>query len=181
MKSKVITVSAISAGLVSICLALGIYIGFADVFALILSSVFVILPLYVKSYKGSLMAYLVGGVLGLIFGWFNFLYSFVFPAYFAFFGLFPIINAFLKDKKIKKYFLHIIGLLWCAAAFYGIFFYYTLVMGLDFANLPEKLSWLNDYIIYAVGVFSVIFYFIYDRFLTMIRTLIDRYLGKIIK
>ena len=127
------------------------------------------------------MAYLVGGTLGLIFGWFNFLYSFVFPAYFVFFGLFPIINSFLKDKKVKKYILHIVGLLWTAATFYGIFFYYTFVMGLDFANLPERLSWLNDYIIYAVGVLSVIFYFIYDRFLTVIRTLIDRYLGKIVK
>ncbi|MEG9429563.1 MAG: hypothetical protein VZQ61_01345 [Christensenellaceae bacterium] len=178
MKSRVITVSAISAGLVSICLALGVYVGFADVFALILSSVFVILPLYVKSYKGCVMTYLVGGTLGLIFGWFNFLYSFVFPAYFAFFGLFPIVNAFLKDKKLKKYILHIIGLLWCVAAFYGIFLYYTFVMGLDFANLPEKFSWLNDYAVYAVGVFSVIFYFIYDRFLTVVRALTDRYLGK---
>ena len=85
------------------------------------------------------------------------------------------------DKKVKKIILHTVGLLWCVAAFYGIFFYYTLVMGLDFANLPEQLSWLNDCLIYAVGVLGVIFYFIYDRFLTVIRALIDRYLGKIIK
>ena len=181
MNSKVITVSAISAGLVAISLAFGIYVGFADVFALILSSVFVILPLYVKSYKGCIMSYFAGGVLGLVFGWFNFVYSFVFPAYFAFFGLYPIISCFLKDKKVRKYVSIIIGLLWNIAAFYGLYFYYTAVMGLDFADLPDYLLWLNDYIVYAVGVLGLIFYFIYDRFIFVIRALIDRYLSKIIK
>lgn len=181
MKSRVITVSAISAGLVAVCLTVGIYLNFVDVFSLILSSAFVVLPLYLKSYKGSLMAYLVGGLLGLIFGWFNFVYSFVFPAYFAFFGIYPIINCFLKDKKVKRYISHLVGLVWCVATFYGIYFYYTMVMNLDFANLPDYLSWINDYIVYAVGVLGLIFYFIYDRFITIIRTLIDRYLGKIIK
>ena len=109
------------------------------------------------------------------------MYSFVFPAYFAFFGLYPIISCFLKDKKVKKFVSVIIGLLWNIAAFYGLYFYYTAVMGLNFADLPHYLSWLNDYILYAVGVFGLIFYFVYDRFIVVIRMLIDRYLGKIIK
>ena len=181
MKSKVITVSAISAGLVAICLAVGIYVGFADVFMLILSSVFVILPLYVDSYKGCLMAYLAGGILGLIFGWFNFISSFVFPSYFVFFGIYPIVGCFLREKMVKKYIRITAGLLWCVAAFYGIYFYYTFIMGLDFNDFPEYLAWINDYILYAVGVFAVVFYFVYDRFIILIRALIDRYLGKIIK
>ena len=181
MKSRIITVSAISAGLVAISLAIGIYLGFADVFALIISSVFVILPLYLKSYKGAILTYLVGGVLGLIFGWFNFLYSFVFPAYFAFFGIYPIVNCFLKEKNVKKYISIIVGLVWCVAAFYGIYFYYTLVMGLDFNDLPSYMEWISDFIVYAVGVFAVVFYFVYDRFLTVVKSIIDRYLGKIIK
>nr|MBO4518319.1 hypothetical protein [Clostridia bacterium] len=181
MKSRTITVSAISAGLVSISLAVGIYVGFFDVFALIIASVFVMLPLYVKSYKGCVLAYLAGGVLGLIFGWFNFVYSFVFPAYFAFFGIYPIVNCYLKDRKVKKYISHLIGLIWCVAIFYGIYFYYTMVMGLDFNDLPHYFQWINDYILYAVGVIGLIFYFLYDRFVFVVRTLIDRYLGKIIK
>ena len=181
MKSRAITVSAISAGLVAISLAVGIYLGFADVFALIISSVFVILPLYLKSYKGAILTYLAGGVLGLIFGWFNFLYSFVFPAYFAFFGIYPIVNCFLKEKNVKKYISIIVGLVWCVTAFYGIYFYYTKVMGLDFNDLPSYMEWIADYIVYAVGVFGVMFYFVYDRFLTVVKSIIDRYLGKIIK
>ena len=181
MKSRVITVSAISAGLVAVSLALGIYVSVIDVFALILSSAFVIMPLYIKSYKGAVLSYLVGGISGLIFGWFNFVYSFVFPAYFAFFGLYPIINCFLKEKKVKKYISHLIGIIWCVAAFYGIYFYYTLVMGLNFADLPHYLAWINDHIIYAVSVLGAVFYFIYDRFLTVIRALFDKYLDKIIR
>ena len=181
MKSRIVTVSATSAGLVAIALAMGVYVGFIDVFALIMSSVFVILPLYLKLYKGSLLSYLVGGILGLIIGWFNFVYSFVFPAYFAFFGLYPIINCFLKEKNVNKYLSHGIGVIWCVVAFYGLYFYYTLVMGLEFNDLPNYFAWISDYLIFAVGVFGAVFYFVYDRFLTVIKILIDRYLGKIIK
>lgn len=181
MKSRVITVSAISAGLIAVSLAVGIYVSFVDVFALILSSAFVIMPLYIKSYKGAVLSYIAGGVLGLVFGWFNFVYSFVFPAYFAFFGLYPIVNCFFKERKVKKYIAHIVGIIWCVAAFYGIYFYYTLIMGLDFADLPHYLAWINEYIIYAVGVFGAAFYFVYDRFLTVIRAIYAKYLDKMIR
>ena len=181
MKSRVVTVSAISAGLTAICLTLGIYVNVIDVFALILSSAFVILPLYVKSYKGCIMSYLAGGTLGLIFGQFNFLYSFIFPAYFVFFGIYPILSCFLREKKVKRYVYYIIGLIWCIAVFYGMYFYYTGIMGLDFNDIPNFLWWIKDYIIYAVGVIGAVFYFIYDRFILVIRIVIERYLGKTIK
>ncbi|MBO4251433.1 MAG: hypothetical protein J5911_02090 [Clostridia bacterium] len=181
MKSRVIAVSAISAGLVSVCLAIGIYFEPIDVLSLVLTSVFVILPLYLKSYKGAILSYLSGGILGLVFGWFNFLYSFVFPAYFAFFGLFPIIFCFLKEKKMNKYLFHAIGIVWTVAAFYGFYFYYTFVMGLNFFDLPDYLLWVKDYLLYFLGVLSVVFYFIYERSVFVARALMDRYLGKIIK
>lgn len=181
MKSRVITVSAISAGFVAICLALGVYVEFVDLFALVISSAFVILPLYVKSYKGCIMSYLAGGVLGIVFGRFNFLYSFVFPAYFAFFGLYPVISCFLRDKKLKKPLYYCIGAIWCVAAFYGLYFYYTRIMGLDFNDLPHFLLWMKDYAVYAVAVIALAFYFVYDRYVFLMRALIDRYLGKIIK
>ena len=181
MKSKIITISAISAGLVAICLALGIYVEFIDVFALIISSAFVIMPLYLNSFKGSVMAYLVGGILGLIFGWFNFLYSFVFPAYFIFFGLYPIFACYFRTKKLKKIVTISIGLIWCIAVFYGIFFYYTLVMGYDMSDIPLNLSWLKENILYFIGAFGVLFYFVYDRFIYVMFALINKYLGKIIK
>ena len=181
MKSRIITVSAISAGFIAICLAVGIYVEVVDLFSLVLTSVFVILPLYLKSYKGAILSYLAGGVLGLIIGWFNFVYSIVYPAYFAFFGLFPIVACFLKEKRINKFAYHAIGLIWCVAAIYGLYFYYTLVMGLDFENLPHYLIWIKDYLIYFIGVLGVAFYFVYERFVAVAKALIDRYMGKIIK
>lgn len=181
MKSRIITVSAIAAGLTAICLTVGVYVGFADIFALIISSVFVILPLYVKSYKGCIMSYLAGGVLGLLFGRFDFITTFVFPAYFAFFGIYPIVSCFFREKKLKRSVANIVGAIWCIAVFYGLYFYYTGIMGLDFSDLPEYFLWIKDYILYAVGVLGLCFYFVYDRFIYVIRALIDRYLGKIIK
>ena len=54
MKSKFIAISAVSASFVAIVLIVGAYISFFDVYALLLSSVFVILPLYFNTYKGCL-------------------------------------------------------------------------------------------------------------------------------
>ena len=93
----------------------------------------------------------------------------------------PICQRRTAGKKVKKYISHIIGLFWCVAVFYGIYFYYTLVMGLDFNDLPHYFAWISDYILYAVGVVGLVFYFVYDRFIYVVRTIIYRYLGKIIK
>ncbi len=180
MKSKVIAISAISAGLTAICLTVGIYIEMADMLALIIASSFVILPLYYKSYKGSVLASLAGGVIATVFGGFNFL-SLVIPSFFFFFGIYPILSCFLKGKGLKKPIYFLIGAIWCVAYFYGAYFYYTAVMGLTFADFPEWLNWLNDYILYFLGAFGIVFYFVYDRFVTVVRILTDKFLGRIIK
>lgn len=177
MKSKVLSLSAISAAFIALTLTVGAYLEIADLFAIVISSVFVLLPLYLSSYLGSTLAYLAGGVIAFLFSGFNIM-SIVFPSYFAFFGLYPIVRAKMTDKKTNKYLSLIIGLIWCVAAAYGIYFYYTAVIGGLFDGLPQ---WIMDYAIVFVGVVAVIFYFIYDRFITVIRTFIDRYLGKIVK
>ena len=46
MKSKVVTVSAISAALTAIALTLGAYIELVDLYAIVISSAFIILPTY---------------------------------------------------------------------------------------------------------------------------------------
>ena len=61
------------------------------------------------------------------------------------------------------------------------YFYYTFVMGLNFFDLPDYLLWVKDYLLYFLGVLSVVFYFIYERSVFVARALMDRYLGKIIK
>ena len=112
MKSKLITVSAISSALVAISLTIGAYFEVADLFSLVIASAFVIMPLYFNSKKASILTYLVGGVIALILSGFNFAYSLVFPSYFAFFGVFPILFNTLNEKKDITPLKVIIGLIW---------------------------------------------------------------------
>ena len=177
MKSKIISLSAVSAAFTAIALIVGAYFEFTDVFALVISSVFVILPIYLRSYKGSVLSYLVGGVIAFLCSGFNIL-SLVFPAYFLFFGVYPIVKNKMIEKKFNKYAGFIIGLIWFIIIAYGAYFYYTLIMHGVFDGLP---NWVNDYVLYVVAFVAVIFFIIYDRFVLVIKYLIDRYLGRIIK
>ncbi|MBQ8426349.1 MAG: hypothetical protein IJX16_01145, partial [Clostridia bacterium] len=114
MKSKVIALSAISSAIIAVLLTLGAYIELLDLFALVIASIFVILPLYYKSYLGSLLCYLSGGVLAFLCSGFNIL-SIVFPAYFCFVGLYPIIKCKMMDKSSNRILGLIIGAIWCVA------------------------------------------------------------------
>ena len=180
MKSKLITVSAISSALVAISLTVGAYFEVADLFSLVLASAFVTLPLYFNSKKATLLTYLAGGVIALIFSGFNFTYSLVFPAYFSFFGLFPIIFNIVGENKRKKPLIIVLGLIWTIAVFYGMYFYYTLVMGLDLTTLPSWMpTWIKDAILYLIGVLAVIFYLIYQRYVLVVKYFFQRYLDRI--
>lgn len=178
MRSKIISLSAISAGFIAIVLTLGSYIGVADISCIILSSVFVIMPLYLRSYKGALLTYLVGGTLGVLFSFSTILTSFVLPSYFIFFGVYPIVKSLLRDKQVNKYLAKTIGLIWCVITIYGVYFYYTLIMGFTLNDLPNVIA---DYILIFIAPISAIFFVIYDKFLIVSKMLLDKYLYKIIK
>ena len=177
MKSKVVALSAISASFVAIVLTLGAYIELVDLVAVVLSSIFVVLPLYYKSYVGSVLCYLVGGIIAFLISGFNIL-SVVFPAYFGFFGLFPIIKILMQEKGANPTLSFIIGLVWCVLAMYGIYFYYVLVMGEVFSGLP---LWVEEYLIYIVGLVGVVFYLIFNKYVEVGKTALDKYLSRILK
>ena len=178
MRSKIISLSAISAGFIAIVLTLGSYVGFADLSCIILSSVFVIMPLYLRSYKGAFLTYLVGGILGILFSFSTILTSFVLPSYFVFFGVYPIVKNLLRDKQVNKYLAKTIGLIWCVITIYGVYFYYTLIMGFNLNDLPKIVA---DYVLIFIAPFSAIFFVIYDKFLVVCKMLLDKYLYRIIK
>ena len=177
MKSKVIALSAISAALVTVFLTLGAYIEIIDLFAVVIASVFPMLPLYLKSYTGSILSFLAGGIIAFIFSGFNYL-SIVFPAYFGFLGLYAIIKCKLMDKNTNRVFSVVIGLIWCVLSFYGAYYFYVFVVNGVFDGLPEIVL---DYIVYFVGIIAVIFFFVFDRFILVIRIFLDKYLSRIIK
>ncbi len=177
MKSKLISISAVSAGFVAISLLLGAFIEMVDLFSVILASVFVLLPLYLKSYKACFLTYLSGGLIAFLCSGLN-VFSLVFPTYFAFFGVFPIVKCKLYEKHFNKYLTAIMGLVWFLIVAFGAYFYYTAFMGMALEGLPE---WVNNYILYFIGGLAVIFYFIYARFIFVIRIIIDVYMSRIIK
>lgn len=180
MKSKVLAISAISAAFVAIALTVGAYIDMADLFALVVASAFVILPLYYDSYKGCFLSFAAGGTLAFLFSLARF-NSIVFPSYFLFFGIYPVISNIARKKNFNKAVWKVIGVVWCVLFFYGAYFYYTGLLNLSLGDFPEWLSWLGDNILYFLAVFAVAFYFVYDRYVFVVKRFIDGYLGRIIK
>ena len=177
MKSKIISVSAISAGFVAIFLLIGAYFEIADIFTITISSVFVTLPLYFNSYKGSFLSFLAGGLIAFICSGFN-LISLVFPAYFAYFGIYPIIKCVLKDKIKNSFIRFLVGLIWFVIVAFLLYYYYTLFMGATFDGLP---NFIIKYVEIFIVLISVVFFVVYDKFLTVTRKVADYYLRKIVK
>lgn len=180
MKSKVIAISAISAGFVAIALTVGAYIEMADLFSLVVASAFLMLPLYYNSYKGAILSFLAGGVIAFLFSGFN-IFSIVFPAYFVFFGIYPILTVKIRSRKQRNTLWTVIGLIWCVLFFYGAYYYYTGVMKLNLNDFPEYLSFISDYIMYFIALIGAIFYFVFDRFIIVVKLFVDRYLKRIVK
>ena len=177
MKTNNLTLSAVSAAFVAIFLTVGAYVEFVDLISVLFASVFVLLPIYYRSYLGCFLTYLAGGVLAFILSQFNYL-SLVFPVYFGFFGLYPFLMCLAYDKGFNRLLFTVLCLIWCVAATYGTFFYYTLVMDNVLAGLPEIIT---DNVYYALFILGVILYFLFDRFVFSVRIIINRYLSKILK
>lgn len=177
MKTRVLTLSAISASFVALFLTLGAYIEFIDLIAVLFASIFVILPIYYNSYLGCFLTYLAGGALAFILAQFNFL-SLVFPLFFGFFGLYPFLMCLAADKKFNRILFIVLCLIWCIAVTYGTYFYYTLIMKNALEGLPDFII-NNIYIV--LFVLGFVIYFVFDRFVFSARILINRYLSKIIK
>ena len=116
-------------------------------------------------------------MIAFIFSGFNFLIVTV-PAYFVFFGVFPLVKNLMEEKNVNKYVRYLIGLVWCVLAVYGMFFFYKNVMSLDFSDLPV---FVKDNLVIVVGLLGVIFYVVYERFLTAFRRIIDELLKKVLK
>ncbi len=180
MRSKIIAISSIGAGLTAICLTLGAYIEAMDLIALVLSSVFVVMPLYFNDYRGAFLCFGVGGVVAFIFAGFN-IFSVVFPAYFLFFGIYPILRALSFEKRFNVILCKVVGLIWSVLVIYGIYYYYVYVMNINFNDLPSWASFITENITIFIGVFGVIFYFIYDRYVVVTKRVVDYYLYKAIK
>ena len=84
----------------------------------------------------------------------------------------------MKDKNFNKWAGYVIGLVWCVGMVYGLYFYYTAVMGFALLNLP---LWLANNIYIFVALFGILFFVLYERYVHFSRIVIDKQLGRIIK
>lgn len=190
MKSRVVALSAISAAFIALFLTLGAYIEFIDIISVIIASVFTLLPMYYKSRTGSFLAFLAGGLIAFLISGAN-IYSLVFPAYFAFFGLLPILNAIVKESgKIGKKLWLVIKLVWFLAVMFALLYYYTGIMGIPleytfsiFGQSIDLSGYQNIYYYFllAYGLISVVIFFVYDKFSTVAQVCVDKFLVRIIK
>lgn len=178
MKSKVLALSAISAGIIAILLTIGSIFNFADICVVIFTSLVIILPIYLKSYKGAFLSFLVGGVIALFTSIQYLSLSIVLPAYASFFGIYPIIRLLMMEKNVNKWIIFIVGTIWCIACFYGLYFYCLGIIGLSFEGVP---AFIQQYILLFIPPVAFIFYVVYDRFILVGKKLFDKYLPKIIK
>ncbi len=176
MKSKVISLSAISASFIAVSLIIGTYFELADLFMLVVASVFVLLPLYLKSYKGSFLAFLVGGIIAILISGFNF--TLIYPAYFGFFGIYPIIKMKMLEKRVRRVVNLLVGIVWFLVISYVCYYYYLFVLNGVLEGLPY---WLEKNLVYFVWLIAIVFYFFYDRFILVMKFYLDKYLSKIVK
>jgi len=177
MKSRLIALSAISSAMTAIILTLGAYIQLIDVFTIVAASIFVTLPLYYNSFKASLLTYLAGGVIAFMISGFNYL-SIVFPSYFLFFGVYPIVqHAFMQKGKTAKILGTILSMIWFIAIAFGLYFFYTGLIG-PLSDFPK---WILDNIYYFIPAFAIVFYLIFNRFILVLGRFTNQLLKRVIK
>lgn len=162
MKSKMVALSAISASFIAFFLSLGAYVEIFDMATVVIASFFVCLPLCKKWYSAGFFTYLAGGILAFLISGLNYL-SLVFPSYFLFFGIFPIVKKIMSDKNIKKWIYYLVGILWSVAICVGLYYYYTFFMGVQ---VTFTIEWLNNFAIPIVVLFGVMIFLLYSHFLT---------------
>ena len=177
MKSKIISISAVTSALIAIFLTFGVYVEVFDLWAVVIASMLVLMPLYYNSYLGAILSSVSGGVIALMLSGFN-VFSIVFPAFFGFFGFYPIFKMFFVLKNKNKVVKTIIGLIWCVVAIYGIYLYYTFVMQINDLDLPK---FLMENIYLVLLPVSVLFYFLFDKFVLVAKFTIDKYAKRVLK
>ena len=177
MSSKDIALSAISAAIVGIALTVGAYVEIIDICMLAIATIAVMLPLYKNLYWGSICAFFAGGLIGFFAGGMN-IQRFIYPAYFFFAGLYPVINALFVKWKLNKWLAHVIKLVWCFGAVYLIYWLSAVVWGLHFDyywNFVKENIW---YILIAV---SFVLYVLFDLCINQMQRFLSIYLTRIIK
>ena len=175
--SKIIALSAISAAITVVLLALGSFIEAIDIACVMIAGLAMMLPLSKKMYLGAFLSYVASALLILIIspGKWN-----VIVPYAVFFGLYPIGNAVQVRFKINRIIALIVKDAWFLLA---MFLYYKMLVFVtgydlltDFAFIPDEYS---KYI--APGLFAIgaVFFIFYDYVMMRMQRVVDYLVEKI--
>ena len=177
MNSRIVALSAVSAALAVVMLALGSYIEVVDIACVMIAGIAMMIPLSKESFAGALTAFAASAVLGAVIGGARL--SVILP-YAVFFGLYPIANAFQEKKKINRYIALIIKDIWFLAS---MFLYYRMLVLFsgydlfsDFSFLPET---LRAYLVPGLFVFGALFFIPFDMVMMRMQKVINYVIERI--
>lgn len=175
--SKLIALSAVSAAIAVVLLALGAFIEVLDISCIMIAGMATMLPLAKKSYLGAFLTYLASALLALILTGARFT---VIVPYVVFFGVYPIVNALQVKYKFNRIVVLVFKDVWFLGA---MFVYYKLLVALsgydllaDFSMIPEN---FRAYLIPALFVFGAIFFVFYDYVMIKFQRVVDYVVGKL--
>ena len=168
-KSHVIALSAVSAALSVIALALGTVFSVLDISMLMIASACIMLPLAKDSLKGAFLSYGATALLSLIFC-ITFKGYAVVALYALFFGLHPIINYLIEKKGLNKYLFFAIKAVWFIGACFLMFYVFSVI-----EPFPEAVQKFAPLIISVGGLLLFVIYdFTFIRLQKTLNAIIKR-------
>ena len=178
MKTRTLTLSALSAALATVVLILGtVFAEALDLFAVIVAPVILAMPLYINSIKGSLLATLAAGILALLLTGFN-IANFLYISYFSFFGFFPIVKYYVMTRRKNRILYYVICCTWCVLAIIGIYYFYTAFLGLGLdLIIPIK----PEVMPVILAGFGVLVFFLMDAYVFATQVFMFKLLSRILK
>lgn len=167
-RSKLIALCALSSAFALVCLMVGAYIPDMDLSGLFMASLCMMIPLSKESKMGGLLTYGATSVLSFFVTGMRL--QVVIP-FVMFFGLHPLVNYFIQEKKFNKIIFFIIKLVWFIGTLYLM--YYVLN---SFLGLSDKIVKIINIVIPVIGVIFFVFYdFCMMKFQRMINVIIRRF------
>ena len=151
-KSKMIALSAISAALAVLFLALGAVVPVFDYSGIFIASVCMTIPLTKKSVWSGVMSYIASALLSLLFvgGRFEITFSFA-----VFFGLHPAVNFIFGKIRLNKILAVVIKDIWFVASLLLIYALFK-----EFVGFEHEL--LQKYAVLVLIVCGGLIFIVYD-------------------
>ncbi len=175
--SKVIALSAVSAALAVIFIAVGAFVEIIDIVMVMAAGVAIMLPLAKKYYLGGFLAYLASAAIGAFTAIANPVAVII---YAAFFGLYPVVNALQIKYRLNKIVCALVKDVWFLLV---MFLYYEMLVWWtgydifkDFAFIPQS---LHAYLIPGLFIIGAVFFLFYDSVMLRVQFAVNRLVEKL--